>query len=189
MIVLQSNAEIPIEVTFDAPGLYVGLELFVRSGSSWIASGSVIPAFNLPSSNTYVGLATPPASQFATVMRVYTDSSYVTPSDQYNASSQSFYVDPNFVNGLNSIVNTASELASTSTILSTDVTQFSLDLATMATQLTSFSTYLAALGTDITELNAIVASLEAISASLVSAFVPPDITAVFDTATIVGKVE
>lgn len=93
--ILLSNTPFPVEVTYDNPGLFVGVSVYKWVASAWVLQGSILPAFNLPGTNTYgVVLVISDGAPYIVQMQPYTDNTYTTPSPDYSPSSSSFLLDP-----------------------------------------------------------------------------------------------
>ena len=94
MRLLTAGVKNGLEVTFDSPSLFVGLQVFTVSGGVPTAQGAVLPMANVPGSNTYLTTFTPvDAIEYLFLKRVYTDDTYTTLDDSYQTGSESGYSD------------------------------------------------------------------------------------------------
>jgi len=166
--ILQSLAPVPIEVTFDSPSLPVAMQVYKWAGSFWTAVGSPQAASNLFGSNTYASLFTPGASAtpYICVTSVYTDDSFATLNTGYLSSSQSFYVDPNFVTATNSLANSATAIAASEASLATDLATFGTQLTTLENINLELEGSVTSITTATEALTTVAAAIESASASI-----------------------
>ena len=103
--ILLSLTPVPVEVTYDQPGLSVAMTTCVWNGSSWTQVGSPVAVPNSGTgSNTYAGMWTPPDTRaYLVELAVFTDNTFTTYQSGYYASSRSFLVDPSLAPLINNI--------------------------------------------------------------------------------------
>ena len=92
MQLIPSGVPVPVEVTFDANDLYVGLSVFDMSTGAPVAVGALFPMVNVPGSNSYAANFTPVNGKpYVFLKRVFTDNTYTVPDVNYGTGSDSAY--------------------------------------------------------------------------------------------------
>lgn len=91
MELVPSGVPLSFEVTFDDPGLDVGMAVFDTSAGSPVQVGSVLP-MTLVYGNTYFAKFNPSeGASYVLIKGVYTDETFVTLSPDYAQGSESIY--------------------------------------------------------------------------------------------------
>ena len=92
MLLIPSSVPVPIEVTFDAPSLFVGLSVFNMTTGSPVLVGSVLPMANVSGENTYVRNFTPAVNTpYLFLKQVFTDDTYTALDEEYSSASEGAY--------------------------------------------------------------------------------------------------
>lgn len=92
MNLIASNFPVTIDVTYDSPGLFVGLSVFDMSTGAPVQVGGVIPMPNVPDSNSYAKNFTPAANKpYLFLKQVYTDGTYTVVDANYSPGSEGAY--------------------------------------------------------------------------------------------------
>jgi hypothetical protein len=92
MLLVPSSVPVPLEVTFDAPGLFVGLTVFNMTTGSPVQVGSVLPMANVSGENTYVRNFTPSINTpYLFLKQVFTDGTYTALNTNYSSASEGAY--------------------------------------------------------------------------------------------------
>jgi len=109
--ILQSLNPVPVEVTYDSPSLNVGMLVYKFASGAWSQVGSTVAALNLPGTNSYGAVWTPPdGSPYIIELKVFTDNTLTTPNTDYSASSRSFVVDYSLLNVLANLITYKSDI-------------------------------------------------------------------------------
>jgi hypothetical protein len=92
MEVVPSNVPLSFEVTYDAPNLFVAMNVWDVTSGSPVLTGLPIPMANVASTNTYTGQFTPVDQHcYLVVKTVYTSNQYNTPDPDYAAGSETIF--------------------------------------------------------------------------------------------------
>lgn len=92
MNLFPSSVPVTVEVTYDSPGLFVGLSVFDMSTGSPVQVGGVLPMANVAGTNSYVRNFTPAADKpYFFLKQVYTDNTYTAVNPSYSAGSEGGY--------------------------------------------------------------------------------------------------
>jgi hypothetical protein len=92
MELVPAGVPLSFEITYDAPDLYVGMDVYDMSGDSPVKVGSTIPMDNV-AQNTYSGKFTADhGKDYVAIKSVYTDAELTTldESGDYASGSESF---------------------------------------------------------------------------------------------------